>query len=189
MTETSYRLPVKLRPFGSGRKAWRCGSLAALFEKNAVRPPRPQPNPEKSKTMGTLVPGIGSTGSRERERVVVRPLAHARSYAWVGVFLVAIWMALPLALFAADQGALAGHRHRVLVSTDIGGTDPDDFQSMVHLFVYADCFDVEGLDSSPYGPGRKEHILQVIDHYERDYANLRTYSDRYPTPAALREKV
>ena len=25
-------------------------------------------------------------------------------------------------------GALAGHRYRVIVSTDIGGTDPDDFQ-------------------------------------------------------------
>ena len=37
-----------------------------------------------------------------------------------------------------DRGALAGHRYRVLVSTDIGGTDPDDFQSMVHLLVYAD---------------------------------------------------
>jgi hypothetical protein len=25
---------------------------------------------------------------------------------------------------APDHGALAGHRHRVIVSTDIGGTDP-----------------------------------------------------------------
>ena len=74
----------------------------------------------------------------------------------------------------------------MLVSTDIGGTDPDDFQSMVHLLVYADRFDLEGLVSSPYGPGRKEHIFQVIDHYEHDYANLKSYSPRYPTPAALR---
>jgi len=85
-----------------------------------------------------------------------------------------------------DRGALAGHRHRVLVSTDIGGTDPDDFQSMVHLLLYADCLDLEGLVSSPYGPGRKEHILQVIDCYEKDFANLKTHSDKYPTPAALR---
>ena len=42
-----------------------------------------------------------------------------------------------------------------IVSTDIGGTDPDDFQSMVHFLVYADMFDVEGLVSSPYGPGRR----------------------------------
>jgi hypothetical protein len=84
------------------------------------------------------------------------------------------------------DGAPAEPRHRVIVSTDIGGTDPDDFQSMVHLLVYADRFDIEGLISSPYGPGRKEHILQVIDLYERDYACLRTYSNRYPTPDALR---
>ncbi|MBN2269084.1 MAG: DUF1593 domain-containing protein [Sedimentisphaerales bacterium] len=83
-------------------------------------------------------------------------------------------------------GALAGHRYRVVVSTDIGGTDPDDFQSMVHLLVYADCFEIEGLVSSPYGPGRKKHILEVIDCYERDYANLKTYSNRHPTPDALR---
>ena len=86
----------------------------------------------------------------------------------------------------AQRGALAGDRYRVIVSTDIGGTDPDDFQSMVHLLVYADCFDIEGLVSSPYGPGRKEHILEVIDCYEKDYANLKTYSDKYPPPDSLR---
>ena len=85
-----------------------------------------------------------------------------------------------------DAGALVGNRYRVIVSTDIGGTDPDDFQSMVHLLVYADCLDIEGLVSSPYGLGRKEHLLEVIDCYENDYANLKTYSDQYPTPDALR---
>ncbi len=87
---------------------------------------------------------------------------------------------------APDNGALAGHRYRVVVSSDIGGTDPDDFQSMVHFLLYADVFDVEGLISSPYGPGRREHILRVIDCYERDYGNLRRYSKRYPAPESLR---
>ena len=36
-------------------------------------------------------------------------------------------------------------RPRVIVSTDIGGTDPDDFQSMVHFLAYADMFEIEGL--------------------------------------------
>ena len=87
-----------------------------------------------------------------------------------------------------STGALqrAESRPRVIVSTDIGGTDPDDFQSMVHLLAYADMFDIAGLISSPYGPGRREHILQVIDKYAVDYQNLRTYSDRYPTPDQLR---
>ena len=101
------------------------------------------------------------------------------------VFLV--WLSALAAGITAEQGSgLAASRARVIVSTDIGGTDPDDFQSMVHFLVYADCFDVEGLVSSPYGPGRKEHILDVIGHYERDYPNLKTYSDSYPAPDALR---
>ncbi len=80
----------------------------------------------------------------------------------------------------------ADSKYRVIVSTDIGGTDPDDFQSMVHLFLYADTIEIEGLISSPFGPGRKEHILQVIDQYEKDYPNLKTYSEKYPAPDSLR---
>lgn len=98
------------------------------------------------------------------------------------------FLALLLAVhsaFAQPGIGSAAPRPRVLVSTDIGGTDPDDFQSLVHLLVYADCFDLEGLISSPYGPGRKEHILQVIDCYARDYGNLKTHSARYPTADAL----
>ncbi|MEY2881275.1 MAG: hypothetical protein RLZZ15_3655 [Verrucomicrobiota bacterium] len=94
--------------------------------------------------------------------------------------------ALLLASAAPAPAAEAPPRHRVLVSSDIGGTDPDDFQSMVHLLVSADALDLEGLVSSPYGPGRKEHILQIIDLYAHDFENLKTHSPRYPTPAALR---
>lgn len=91
------------------------------------------------------------------------------------------------AVVRADSGALAGTRYRVLVSTDTGGTDFDDFQSMVHVLLYADVFDLEGFVSSPCGgSGRKEHILRVIEHYAQDYPTLRTYSARYPTPDALR---
>ena len=77
-------------------------------------------------------------------------------------------------------------RPRVIVSSDIGGTDFDDYQSMVHLLVYADSLDIAGIISSPYGPGRREDILKVIEAYERDYPNLKTYSAKYPTPEALR---
>lgn len=94
--------------------------------------------------------------------------------------------------FAPDRTVVASAtapvqpRPRVLVSTDIGGTDPDDFQSMVHLLVYADRFNLEGLISSPFGPGRQQHILEVIRHYERDYLNLKKHSAHYPAPNALR---
>jgi hypothetical protein len=77
-------------------------------------------------------------------------------------------------------------RPRIIISTDIGGTDPDDFQSMVHFLVYADMFDVEGLIASPYGAGRREDALEVIDRYAADYPILKSHSARYPTPDALR---
>jgi hypothetical protein len=100
----------------------------------------------------------------------------------VGLAALPLIAALPR-LLAATPGLA---RHRAVISTDIGGTDPDDFQSMVHLLVSADSLDLEGLISSPFGPGRVEHIHEVIDLYERDFPNLRTHSDRYPTPDALR---
>src|SRR5215471_1567688 len=89
-------------------------------------------------------------------------------------------------LLGAPRPAAAPPAPRVLVSSDIGGTDPDDFQSMVHFLLYADVFDVEGIVSSPYGPGRRQHILDVIDRYAADYPNLKRHADRYPEPGALR---
>ncbi|MEU6230652.1 DUF1593 domain-containing protein [Streptomyces sp. NPDC047042] len=74
----------------------------------------------------------------------------------------------------------------MLISSDIGGTDFDDFQSMVHLLLYAERLDIEGLVSSPFGPGTKADILRVIDAYEHDHRNLKTYSPHYPSPGLLR---
>ncbi|MDO8834039.1 MAG: DUF1593 domain-containing protein [Vicinamibacterales bacterium] len=94
--------------------------------------------------------------------------------------------AAPIEQPSATGGALDGHRHRVLVSTDIGGTDPDDFQSLVHLLLYADVLDLEGLISSPFGPGRLAHIIEVLDRYALDYPRLRAVSSVYPTPESIR---
>lgn len=64
-------------------------------------------------------------------------------------------------------------RYRILVSTDIGGTDPDDNQSMLHLLMYSNEFDIEGLISTAsYGPGSKAEILRMIDEYEQDRPRL-----------------
>lgn len=83
-------------------------------------------------------------------------------------------------------GADPAPRHRVIVSSDIGGTDQDDNQSMAHVLLYADTLELEGLIASPYGPGRMKDILGALEAYEKDFATLRTHSPRYPTPAALR---
>jgi hypothetical protein len=111
--------------------------------------------------------------------------------AWI---LAALDVLVPLSLLVLTscgrQSAVpppaTSERPRVIVSTDIGGTDFDDFQSLVHFLLYADRFDIEGLIASPYGAGRASHILEVVDVYARDYANLASHSDRYPTPAQLR---
>lgn len=96
-----------------------------------------------------------------------------------------------IVIFVFAAGSVFGEsvqRPRVVVSTDIGGTDFDDFQSLVHLLVYADVLELEALIASPYGPARnrKEHLLTIIERYARDYPALRTWSAAYPSPDALR---
>ncbi|WP_455666508.1 nucleoside hydrolase-like domain-containing protein [Phocaeicola sp.] len=77
---------------------------------------------------------------------------------------------------------------RVLISTDIGGSDPDDNQSMVHLLMYSDLFNLEGLVSSPsYGGGSKEKILRMIDLYEKDFPKLQQHQPDLMVPDELRK--
>ncbi len=76
-------------------------------------------------------------------------------------------------------------RPNVIISTDIGGSDPDDYQSMVHLFMYADRLNLKGLISSPPYEGRKEHIDEVIEAYAHDYEKLLMHNDDFPMPEYL----
>lgn len=96
-------------------------------------------------------------------------------------------LVMTLCLAALSGHVCAGQRPRVIVSTDIGGSDPDDFQSMVHYLVYADVLETEGLISSPPHGGRAKDILECIAAYEKDYAHLETWSPNYPLPDALRK--
>ncbi|CAD5284786.1 MULTISPECIES: DUF1593 domain-containing protein [unclassified Imperialibacter] len=73
----------------------------------------------------------------------------------------------------------------IIVSTDIGGSDPDDYQSLVHLFLYADRFNLLGLISSPPDAGRKEHIEESIAAYAVDFEKLKEHSVLFPTPEYL----
>lgn len=75
---------------------------------------------------------------------------------------------------------------RILISTDIGGSDPDDNQSMAHLLMYSNMFTIEGIVSSPsYGKGNKEEILRMIDLYEKDLPKLKKHSTGFPSPDFL----
>ncbi|WP_162342551.1 nucleoside hydrolase-like domain-containing protein [Cyclobacterium salsum] len=96
---------------------------------------------------------------------------------------------LCLTLLLLIQGSPAFgqmEKPRVLVSTDVGGTDPDDFQSLIHLFMYADKVAIEGLIASPFGEGRTAAIHQIIDLYEQDYPLLSGQAEGFPEPESLR---
>ena len=76
---------------------------------------------------------------------------------------------------------------RVLISTDIGGTDPDDNQSMAHLLMYSNEFDLEGLVSSPsFGSGSTSEIYRMIDVYEKDLPRLSRHVQGLMKPEDLR---
>ena len=75
----------------------------------------------------------------------------------------------------------------VIISTDIGGEDPDDHQSLIHFLVYADRFEVLGIISSPPGKGRLRDIEEVLDAYEKDFNKLSASGFDYPEPFQLRK--
>lgn len=101
------------------------------------------------------------------------------------------WFSLVLLFGISLQPLVAEQenpRPRVIVSTDIGGTDFDDFQSLVHLLLYSDQLDLEGIIASPWGEARdrKRFLLKIVDVYAQDYARLLKHSQAYPSPEHLR---
>lgn len=87
----------------------------------------------------------------------------------------------------ADARNPVPRKPRILISTDIGGTDADDNQSMAHLLMMNERFDIEGLVSSPsFGDGSKEEILRMIDLYALDYPKLRSHCPRLLAPDSLK---
>jgi hypothetical protein len=79
---------------------------------------------------------------------------------------------------------------RVLISTDVGGTDPDDNQSVAHLLMYSNEFDLEGLVSTPsFGSGSAREIYRMIDVYEKDLPKLNRHIKGLMAPEELRPLV
>lgn len=89
-----------------------------------------------------------------------------------------------------DSGEGRSQKPRVIISSDIGGTDPDDNQSMAHLLMYSNEINLEGLISSPsFGDGHKGEILRMIDVYEKDLPRLSKHISGLMTPEQLRPLV
>lgn len=68
-------------------------------------------------------------------------------------------------------------------------SDPDDVQSMVRLLLYANDLEIEALVASSGSFANiavKQHIIDVLDVYEKVQPNLARHDPRYPTANALR---
>lgn len=81
---------------------------------------------------------------------------------------------------------------RVIVTTDLGGADPDDTQSMIHLLVCANAFDIEGLISSQAwvtDPDRTGKVKEVVEWYGEVLPRLRKHGKGYPSLSYLRSIV
>lgn len=95
-----------------------------------------------------------------------------------------ILLAFPVCIAFAQS-----ENRRIIVTTDIGGTDPDDEESMVHLLMMANDLDIEGLIcqmafcKSPIGIA---NLNKIIDAYANAEQNLKVHDVRFPTAKYLR---
>ncbi len=87
---------------------------------------------------------------------------------------------------------------KVIISTDLGGADNDDAQSMIHALLYSNDIDYRGfvmtrtLDGgvTTNGRGNGATMLQeMIDAYAADLPNLLTHDANYASAASLRAVI
>ncbi len=99
---------------------------------------------------------------------------------------------IPAFLLLLSQFCFGAHT-RVIIMSDIGGSDPDDTQSMVHLMVSLDKIKLEGIISQhawvPYGTGALPVIEKIISGYETALPNLRAHSTGFPSANHIRSLV
>ena len=83
-------------------------------------------------------------------------------------------------------------KQRLIVTTDLGGTDPDDTQSMIHLLVCSNAIDIEGLVSSQVWsdmPDKVDRIREVVGQFEKVLPRLKKHAEGYPEPGYLRSVI
>lgn len=75
-------------------------------------------------------------------------------------------------------------KHRLIVTTDLGGTDPDDIQSMIHLLLCSNVIDIEGLISSQVwmdDPDKTAKISEVVEQFGEVLPRLNKHAEGYPS--------
>ena len=83
-------------------------------------------------------------------------------------------------------------KSRLIVTTDLGGSDPDDIQSMIHLLLCSDLVDLEGLISAQAwvdDPDKTEALRITVEQFIEVLPNLQKHSSGYPTAEKLRSLI
>lgn len=74
-------------------------------------------------------------------------------------------------------------KQRLIVTTDLGGTDPDDTQSLIHLLLCSNTVDIEGLVSSQVWidtPDKADKIREVVKQFGPVLPRLKKHAAGYP---------
>lgn len=89
-----------------------------------------------------------------------------------------------------------GMKTRLIVTSDIGGADPDDKQSLVHLVSCLDRIDLEGFIYQYAWIGNqldrdngKKAVDDVLNAYDKVLPNLKTHSKEYPDTELIRRLI
>ena len=96
-----------------------------------------------------------------------------------------LFFLLVVEVFVVNYG---NAKPRVFIFTDIniGGGDPDDRQSLVHLLWYADQLEIVGIVPDRWNKKGLEACQMAIDSYQTDFSNFRMESKGYPDPEEMK---
>ena len=95
------------------------------------------------------------------------------------------------AVILISLNGFSKEKHRVFVFTDINidSGDPDDRQSLVHLFWYANEVQIEGIVPERWNARSVEACNLALDAYAEDYKAFGFKKHGYPIPGELKKKI
>ncbi len=111
-------------------------------------------------------------------------------------------LTISVLLFIVGAGCLFAQqdKHRMIVLADMGN-EPDEEQQMVHMMMYSNEFDIQGLIAvsgkylhSAYPLPERTRLYpdlfhKIIDAYQKDLPNLEKHATGWPDPDYLRSIV
>ncbi len=80
------------------------------------------------------------------------------------------------------------NKPKIFICTDIGGSDPDDYQSLIHVMHYLDEIDLLGI-ACGYPRGKKSAGLKVVNSYAQDWMKFGFDAQHYPHPKDVKRLV